>query len=177
MRCQQIRTGVVSERKEQGSADGRGLGTLQQDEGSKTIERKKVVDHDWSPARDANLEHLVREDLDLVTYFWKRIPGTSFTMLISVVGTPTEPGGKVVLTPTLRAPRPCPAGAGPNASLSLHADGSCWTSSYTAFPSVYHRLDLLDQSAMPARTMAAPFGGAPTCLSSITCHVFFLRTF
>ena len=51
-----------------------------QDEGSRTVERRMIVDQDWSPMRDANLMHLVREDVSIVTYFWKRIPGTSFTV-------------------------------------------------------------------------------------------------
>lgn len=128
--------------------------------------RTKVVDHDWSPARDAKLEHVVREDQNLVTYFWKRIPGTVFTMLLSVVGTPTETGGGIVRTPSLRAPQKCPAGAGLNGSLSLQAGDTCWTSTYDTLPSVYHRLDLFDPAAMPARN-TEPFGGKPFLASML----------
>ena len=134
-----------------------------QEEGVKTIERKIIVDHDWSLARDKGLEHLVREDVATVTYFWKRIPDTPFTVLVSVLGSPADSENSTMQTPSLNEPQPCPKDVSMLNKTSMLDEGdTCWTSTYSNFPSVYHRLDLLKQSNMPAR-FTAPFGGEEAC--------------
>jgi hypothetical protein len=127
------------------------------------VQRKLVVDMEWSLERDTKMEHLVREEEKTVSYFWKRIPKTPFTLLMSVLGTPTGKSETVILTPKLKNPKPCNSD-----QLMMNESGvwlktdTCWNHAYPSFPSVYHRLDLLSGSNMPAR-FSPPFGGPSVC--------------
>ena len=140
---------------------------VRQEQGSKTVQQKVVVDHDWSPSRDLNMQHVVREAVRTVTYFWKRIPKTSFTVLLSIGGSPTRESGTEMLSPNLKSPEPCPPGVSTlNRSGILPDTATCWDSTYRSFPSVYHRMDLMSSNPkMPAR-FSSPFGGESACGSS-----------
>ena len=136
----------------------------EQDEGYKSVERKIIVDHDWSPFRDNNVEHLVREDITEVTYFWKRVPNTPFTVLVSVPGAPVE--GRKMYTPNFRSPEACSQPMSmANVSSIRAASDTCWISTYKDFPLVYHRLDVLSQSTSLPTRLTEPFGGASVCFS------------
>jgi hypothetical protein len=139
-------------------------GTREQDEGYKTVMRKLVVDKEWSPQRDEKMQHLVREDISEVTYFWKRVPATSFTLLMSVFGSPV--GGPKMYTPDFKSPEACSEQMSmANLSSVREESDTCWLSTYKDFPFVYHRLDVLSQStSFPAR-FRGPFGGVPACSS------------
>jgi uncharacterized coiled-coil protein SlyX len=136
-------------------------------EGSRTIERRLGIGLAYTASLDGFDGRMVREDVALVTYFWKRIPQTSLTVLLSVVGSPTTQGGDSIIVPRLKTPDRCPRHVSiTNRSSAVGEKDTCWASTYYSFPSVYHRLDLLTNSSqflgMFAR-FTSPFGGLQTC--------------
>ncbi len=109
-----------------------------------------------------------------VTYFWRQIPNTIYTIAAVVEGTPV-PQTRLVLIPQLKAPSACPDDvlypyAEPLPGASLLSYG-CWRGTYSpAYPTVYHRLDILRQNAdFPAR-FSAPWGGLDACREALCTY-------